>query len=261
MVTKWDWTNSKPSISIQLTNSKLRVGWGYGTGQTRETFDTATISANTKYHVVVTLDGVNKICYVWVYNLSTAVLSYTPRPSRTPCGLSMLTSASGQSCNGNYFNGVIDEVVVLNRMVNEIEAIKLRSGAYSGESQLDALAVQAYVEYQEESETKIPQVVAEVEWVPTDPNTHLYAGSIGIGITLQGSYDPVWEKAGSVPIGITPPGEYFLRPARRVSVSRRNRYLHHAGCRSMPGGLPSAASGIDSLHYAPGRISLPGPLL
>ena len=127
----------------------------------------------------------------------------------------MLTSASGET-DGNYFNGVIDEVVVLNRMVNEIEAVKIRSGTYSGENQLDVVATQAYVEYQEESETKISQVVAEVEWVPTDPNTHLYAGSIGIAIAVQGSYDPVWEKAGSVPIGITPAGELLFRPARRV---------------------------------------------
>ena len=55
-------------------------------------------------------------------------------------------------------------------------------------------------------------MLAEVEWVPTDPNQHLYDGSIGFSITVQGSYDPVWEKAGSVPIGITPAGEYFFVP-------------------------------------------------
>ena len=135
------------------------MGWGYGTGQTCETFDTATISANTKYHVVVTLDGVNKICYIWVYNLSTAVLSYFSKTFTNALRVVDVDLRIGAECNGNYFNGVIDEVVALNRMVNEIEAIKLRSGAYSGEAQLDALAVEADVlEYQEESETKIPQV-------------------------------------------------------------------------------------------------------
>ena len=75
MVSKWAFGDSKVSLSIQLTNSKLRIAWGYGTsGTSQESFDTATISANTKYHVVVTLDGVNKICYVWVYNLSNATL-------------------------------------------------------------------------------------------------------------------------------------------------------------------------------------------
>ena len=182
--------------------------WHSGTSQ--ESFDTATISANTKYHVVVTLDGVNKICYVWVYNLSNATLySYSKTFTNT---LRIIDSDFRIGTDGNLFNGVIDEVVVLNRMVNEIEAVKIRFGAYSGENQLDVVATQAYVEYQEESETKISQVVAEVEWVPTDPNTHLYAGSIGIGIAVQGSYDPVWEKTGSVPIGMTPPGNTSLYP-------------------------------------------------
>ena len=208
---KWDTPNSKNSFGIHLTNSKLRIYWGYGTGTSSEYLDTATIAANTKYHVVVTFDGVNKICYVWVYNVSTGVLtSYSKTFTNVlrVCDCDLLIGADA-GATPSYFNGVIDEVVPLNRMVNEIEAVKLRSGTYSGESQLDALAVYAVVDYQEESEAKVSQVLATVEWVPTDPNTHLYSGSIGIAITPQGTCDPVWEKAGSVPIGIAPQGLYF----------------------------------------------------
>ena len=118
------------------------------------------------------------------------------------------------------------------------------------------MTTQAYAEYQEESETKISQVVAEVEWVPTDPNTHLYAGSIGIVIAVQGSYDPVWEKTGSVPIGITPAGEYFFVPP--------GEYEYHGeiGISITPDAVLCPWVCLcpfrhRHLHYAPGRISLP----
>lgn len=228
LVTKWDWTNSKISISILLTNGKLRVSWGYGSGTSNEYFDTATISANTKYHVVVTFDGANKQLYLWVYNLSTAVLSSYSKTWSNALRIVDCDYRVGAECNGNYFNGVIDEVVVLNRMVNEIEAVKIRAGTYTGASQLDVAAVHAYIEYIEAGEILVPHVAAEVEWVPTDPNTHLYSGNIPIVITPSAVTDPEWQYAGnlSAVIGVaaseyfyTPPGHFEYHGDINISIA------------------------------------------
>ena len=96
-------------------------------------------------------------------------------------------------------------------------------------------------------------MVATVEWVPTDPNTHLYSGSIGIGITPQGSYDPVWEKTGSVPIGVTPPGNTLYEPPGEfqyhgcigISITPDADYVR---------GFAFRSSGIGICDYAPGRL-------
>lgn len=211
LVTKWDWTNSKVSLSIQLTGGKLRILQGYGSGTSNEYYDAATISANTKYHVVVTMDGVNKLAYIWVYNLSTAALSSYRKAWSNAMRIVDCDLRLGAECNGNFYNGVLDEVVVLNRMINEVEAAKIRSGTYSGANALDIGAVHAYVEYLWAGNIIVPHVAAEVEWVPTDPNTHLYSGSVGIAITPSATYDPVWEPAGNVPIAMTPAGTFFYQ--------------------------------------------------
>jgi len=208
------WFDTNRCFGIYLYNSKLRVMWGYGAGTAYENFETGTISANTKYHVVVTFDGVNKLLYVWIYNLSTGVLSSYSKVMTNELRVSDLDLRIGADQAGTvaYFNGVIDEVAVLNRMVNEIEAVKLRSGSYSAENQLDIISNYAWVEYNEESEAKASSVSLSVEWVPTDPNTHVYSGNIPLSITPQGTYDPVWQPVCEIPLAITPQGEYFFQP-------------------------------------------------
>ena len=91
--------------------------------------------------------GSIRFAYVWVYNLSTGTLSSYSKNFTNALRVVDIDFRIGSETACNYYNGVIDEVVVLNRMVNEIEAIKLRSGTYSAESQLDALAVHAVVDY------------------------------------------------------------------------------------------------------------------
>jgi hypothetical protein len=219
LVTKWDYTGSNISLSILLTNSKFRVACAFTSGQTYNPYDYLTLTAGRKYHATVSIDGVNKLLYVWIYDNTAGVLySYVTAMTNV---LRVVNADFAIGCEkgtaaSNFFNGVIDEVVVLNRMVNEIEAVKLRSGTYSAENKLDVLAVHAYVEYQEESKVKISQVIAEVEWMPTDPNTHLYSGTIPLSITPQGTCDPVWEYAGSAPIAITfgPGLAYYQAPGQ-----------------------------------------------
>ena len=219
MISKWNYAGSDITLNILINGSKFRVTCAHTSGQSSNYYDYLTLTATRKYHAVVSLDGVNKLLYVWIYDNTAGVL-YTYVTAMTNV-LRVGTADLGIGCEmaatkTNFFNGVIDEVVVLNRLVSSVEAGKIRLGTYSAENNLDVLAVHAYVEYQRESKTNISQVIAEVEWLPTDPNTHIYSGSIPIAITPQGTYDPVWEYAGSAPIVITvgPGLTYFQAPGQ-----------------------------------------------
>jgi hypothetical protein len=214
IIGKWS-QNGKRSWILTVTSSGQLRFYYSSDGSTSNYYSMLTLTANRWYHIGFAVDGVNKRFYCRVIDESTGTAYYY-----YPVFLSTVIAATNSDLqigciydsSGNpkeFLSGKLDEIVVFDRLIAFSEMEKIRLGTYDGSDGILVSQVGAEIEYLPTPQIQVSQLFAQVEWVPTDPNVHVYAGSIPISIGPQGNYDPVWTKTGQVAIGVAPQGGYF----------------------------------------------------
>lgn len=135
LVAKWNYPGSVITLEINLNNSKLTIGWAHTSGQQAYFYPTHTVSANQWYHASVIGDGVNKELVIYVWD-ETAEQLYTYGPYSPANELRItnakFTIAMMQSNLGyvNFFDGIMDELLVFNRCLSKDEAKSIRMGIF-----------------------------------------------------------------------------------------------------------------------------------
>jgi hypothetical protein len=216
LIGKWH-ENAKRSWILTVTSGgQLRLYYS-SDGSTTNYYSMLTLTANRWYHIGFAIDGVNKLFYCKVVDATTGTAyTYTASLSTviaaTDSDLQIGCVYDSSSNPKEFLSGKLDEIVVFNRLIAFSEMDKIRLGTYDGSDGILVSQVGAEIEYLPTPQIQVSQLFAQVEWVPTDPNVHVYAGSIPISIAPQGGYDPVWTKTGQVTIGVVPQGEYFYTP-------------------------------------------------
>jgi hypothetical protein len=214
IIGKWS-ENGKRSWILTVTSSGQLRFYYSSDGSTSNYYSMLTLTANRWYHIGFAVDGVNKRFYCRLVDESTGTAYYY-----YPVFLSTVIAATNSDLqigcvydsSGNpkeFLSGKLDEIVVFDRLIAFSEMEKIRLGTYDGSDGILVSQVGAEIEYLPTPQIQVSQLFAQVEWVPTDPNVHVYAGSIPISIAPQGNYDPVWTKTGQVVIGVAPQGGYF----------------------------------------------------
>jgi len=155
---KWNWGSSKLCWTIGLTNTdQLYLNTGYGSGTSNQGGGTATpVNANQWYHVAAVLDGVNKRAMLRVYCPATDRVfhidtTYTNETRVTDAAFTIGCEANGAGY-ANYFNGLIDEVLIFNDTLSIKDIDAIRNGSFSGSSldrstTVESVTLQAAVRY------------------------------------------------------------------------------------------------------------------
>jgi hypothetical protein len=134
LVSKWDYVGSKICFSVLLTDNTLKVSQGYGSsGTTDETLSTGkTIVAGTWYHVGITLSQTSKVCVVRIWDTSTASATTYSATFSNSIRITDTQFIVGGSYNNttDHYDGLIDELVVFNRVLSEAEFDSIRAGAF-----------------------------------------------------------------------------------------------------------------------------------
>lgn len=131
IISKWDNPGGAISFNAVLTGSTFNIQQAYGTsGTTNETFNTGkTIVAGTWYHVGFTLSQTSKICTVRLWDSSiAAATTYSTTFSNSIRTVSAQFIIGAAYNSANYYDGIIDEVVVFNRIISEAEIDSIRTG-------------------------------------------------------------------------------------------------------------------------------------
>lgn len=110
------------------------IGWGHGSSVQWINLPSA-LTANHVYHCAISIDGINKILQVFIWDYTAGSLWYYNNNLAPSNQLSLGTSPldiGGNDAGGNTNSGNIDEFVVFNRLLNLQEISNIRNGTYTG---------------------------------------------------------------------------------------------------------------------------------
>jgi hypothetical protein len=165
---KKDWTNSKVSLSLCIRdNGKIFVSWGYKAGQYERYLDGPTLVASHNYHATVVADGVIKTCHLRVFDeTANTVTNYN-----TTFAESLYITDAAWAIGGSYegsdpYNGLVDEVVVFNRLLSDDEIDAIRTATFPPPPLLKVSQVETQIEWEDPPLLKVGQIIAQVEYSP-----------------------------------------------------------------------------------------------
>ena len=134
VVGKWDYAGSKISLAVYVSNGYLYVRWGYGaSGQTYESWSVGYVGlvANKWYHVGISFDGIAKTCHVRLYNETDGTVTSYDKTFTNELRICDAPFTVGSEAEANYFDGILDEVVVFNRRLWDVEIDNIRLGRFA----------------------------------------------------------------------------------------------------------------------------------
>jgi len=136
LFTKWNWTGNKRSLEIQRQYATLKINCGHTDGIQYQNFNTG-ISLNNGewYHVAVCLDGKTaKSVYVRVFRASNSAVSEFKGTLTNELWVGdakVVVGAIDGPGSDNYFDGLLDEMVVFNELLSVLEIDAIRTGTYA----------------------------------------------------------------------------------------------------------------------------------
>lgn len=150
IISKYDSTAGKRSFWAGMYYNRFTVLWGYSSGASQYQYDylygAAYWGVGQWYHVGITIDGVAKILYVKIWDevLQKVVANTLSKPA-SELYINDVPLMIGASSNvwptvTNYFDGIIDDVVVFDRVLTSGEIDAIREGRFASTHQ--ALQVQ-----------------------------------------------------------------------------------------------------------------------
>jgi len=140
LFTKWDWNGNRRSLEIQRNNNRLKINVGHTNGSNYQSFNTGIYLDNGQwYHVGVVVDGVGKLMRARVYKESTGDIYTFSAELDNELWVGDPDLVIGSIDGGgssNYFDGILDEVVVFNDLLSDIEIDEIRGGTFDGPAQV-----------------------------------------------------------------------------------------------------------------------------
>lgn len=240
------WNASKLTIWLGHYGNQLRCYWGKGTSYDTYSASGLTLQTGRWYHIAWWIDGVNKILRCRVYDDSTATNYYFDWTVTNTLTVADADLELGRetSTPTNLLDGRLDEVVVANDFLSLPEADQIRTGTFTGAGAIAVSQLALDVEYTIDPEIRVTQLGIQVEYIPPDPNSHVYTGNIGVLVTPEGTYDPEWAKTGEIPVAVTPQGEYLYQPPGEFV------YVGDIGISV----TPSSTSALGRVYQSPGIL-------
>ena len=131
---KFDTSGNRRSFALVRDGGTIKVYNGYNAGASVETLDTGYSAYNGEwYHVGVSFDALNKTCLVRIFrasNSTTATYQFSLANETNVEDADVTVGA--RHGGGNYYDGLLDELVVFNELLSELEIDAIRSGTYNG---------------------------------------------------------------------------------------------------------------------------------
>lgn len=183
IIAKYDTTGNRRSFALVRYGGTIHVYNGYNGGASQETLDTSYFAYNGEwYHLGVSFDGVNKSCLVRIFrasNSTTATYRFS-LANETNVEDADVTVGSRHG-GGDYYDGLLDELVVFNDLLSVMEIDAIRAGVYSGpmpEVRADALG--ALAAYQLDGRVQADALGALVAYSLTPEAAFVQADALGI---------------------------------------------------------------------------------
>jgi hypothetical protein len=184
--TKWNWSGNKRSLEIQRNSSTLKINCGHTDGSQYQNFDTGISLWNGEwYHVAVCIDGkTEKSLYVRVFRASNATVSeyFGTLTNELWVGdPKLVIGASDGGGSDNYFDGLLDEMVVFNELLSALEIDTIRSGTYTGPMpQARGVALGSQVGYHLAGFLQADALGAQVAYSLIPEETYVRADAAGV---------------------------------------------------------------------------------
>ena len=139
---KWSDALNLKSFRIELQQGVLQVDWGVG-GSTGETWLIQGLNANQWYHLSVNFDGPNKAMGIRLWDDSAQAAYFFQHTFSNAMGggaADFQIGSSGQylSCDGNYFDGYVDETIVWNRKLTIAEMELVQEQYFHGDINVES---------------------------------------------------------------------------------------------------------------------------
>ena len=138
---KFDGTNNKRSLRVYLSPSTLCFGIGYSNGTSYETIcQTATVSIGVWYHFGFTFQDSDRSYRMYLWNASSnSLVENTTGNTTNNISITDAPVCIGALCEGTaspptpfqFFDGLIDEVVIFNDILSTSEIDQIRNGCYA----------------------------------------------------------------------------------------------------------------------------------
>jgi len=131
---KVDTTGNRRTFSLAVWSGIVKVLNGYSNGALWEILDTGYLLANGEwYHIGVSFDGVNKYALVRIFRASNSSVSTYQFNFANETNIEDADITVGaRHGGGDYYDGLIDELVVFNDLLTTIEIDAIRAGTYAG---------------------------------------------------------------------------------------------------------------------------------
>lgn len=133
LITKWGNGYNVSSFAIGVSTSGIfYVAVSNGTTLDNTNFSGyGTIATGVWYHVGVTLDAASKTCTLRIWNdTDSTVSTLTHTYSITPYASTATVNIGSEDYWNYYWDGLIDEVVIFNRILSIAEIDSIRTGGY-----------------------------------------------------------------------------------------------------------------------------------
>lgn len=129
---KWHYGGNNISLTVYLSNGYLCVGWGYGTGTSAEYWSVAYLSTfvGKWYHVGISFDGVGKTCHARIYDATAGTVSNYDKTFTNELRICDAPFTIGSQNGSNFYDGILDELVVFNRRLADVEFDNIRNGLF-----------------------------------------------------------------------------------------------------------------------------------
>jgi len=125
------WATGKLSFWLGINNATFNLLWGYSGGASQYSYALNASTAGRWYHFTVILDGVGKTYTVYVWDdTAQTTTTYSGSPGNEINVEDAEFCIGCQDGGANYFDGIIDEVVVFDRLLSSAEANAIRTGTY-----------------------------------------------------------------------------------------------------------------------------------
>jgi hypothetical protein len=131
---KFDTAGNRRSFAVARYGARIRVYSGYNGGASNEYFEADLFMSNNEwYHIGVSFDGLNKAGVIRLFRASNETTYSWPFNfvNETHVADADLTAASRHG-GGNYYDGLLDELVVFNDLISVEEIDAIRRGEYTG---------------------------------------------------------------------------------------------------------------------------------
>ena len=220
LLTKWNWTGNRRSLEIQRNYSTLKINCGHTDGIQYQNFNTGISLYNGEwYHVAICIDGKTaKSIYVRVFRVGTSVINEYRGNLTNELWVGdakVVVGAIDGPGSDNYFNGLLDEMVVFNELLTAKEIDAIRSGAYSYPM----------------TEVRVETAGAQVAYTDQDGFVRVDAAGFMTAYGLFAEIGEVQVNAGGLMVGydMTPPIRRVF-PVPHLKV----RWQSHLGKRKFP---------------------------